>query len=394
MAKKTATAAAIEEPQGAVDTLLQGKFRTIRDEINAALIERRDEILLSLAALISGKHAMFVGPPGTAKSLLAHLLGQAMNGKVFDFQFNKYTGPEEVFGPLDIPSLKGTTTADGKSAYLRVTTDYLPEAHVAHLDELGKASTAISNTLLRILNEGTMMNAGQVVKCPLLVAIASSNEWIGDGETKELGALFDRFAIRKAIRQIATPAGRKRLLYDDSVGKVNFSVRLAPQEVLQARTEASALPFTAHAIDVLEEILAELHKEGIAIGDRRQKWAVSVARAGAYLAGNAAVEAEDLEILQHVLWSEPMEQPAKAAVIVMKKANPTAAQVTNMLGQAQEIVSNTNTKDLPSVIEATKKLADIKKKLAAMKDSERRDAALEFVTDNDRNLRKIAMDGV
>jgi MoxR-like ATPase len=390
MAAAKRTAVKEDLPVVNVDVVLQGKLRQGMKEANFFLIERADEVLLSFIALVSGRHLMLVGVPGTAKSRLAEILCMLIDGRIYNYQFNKYTSPEEVFGPLDIPSLTGAGT--GKSKYLRVTDDMLPEADIAHLDELGKASTAIRNTLLKILNEGTIRNGGKEIKVPMLVAIASANEWIGEGDdAKEMGALFDRFTLRKNIRQISTPAGRDRLLFDDDLDKVKFTVKLTPQEIRQARAEAMQLPFTKRCKEVLKDILGDLQKEGIIVGDRRQRWSVSVARAAAYMAGSDRVEPVHLEVLQHVLWAEPIEQPLKAAAIVMKRANPAAAQITKLLGEAEEIVQNTDAKDLPVVIGNVKKLDEIKGKLESMADSDRRDAALDFVVEHSKNLRKAAM---
>jgi MoxR-like ATPase len=377
-------------PQIAIDKSLQAKFGMAKAEANQFLIERIEELSLMFVGLISGKHVMFVGPPGTAKSRLMEIICRLIQGRIYNYQFNKYTVPEEVFGPLDIPSLIGAVT--GKSQFVRVTTGMLPEADVAHFDELGKASTAIRNTLLKILNEGEY----DCRKVPLLFSGASANEWIGEGDdAKEMGALFDRFTIRKSIKQISSKAGRERLLFDDTLDDLKFSVSLSPAEVLKARSEAMQLPFTARCKEVLHDILEELPANGIVIGDRRQRWAVSVARAAAYLAGNDKVEPENLEVLTNVLWAEPIEQPTKAYAIIMKKANPAAAQITKLLGEAEDIVANTtNTKDLPVVIASSKKLDEIREKLEGMKDSDRKTAAVEFVVQHTKTLKLAAVGGL
>lgn len=393
MAIKRGGAAVAEKeelPQVSIDTALQGRIITAKKEANQFLIERRDELDICFTGLIAGRHVMLVGPPGTAKSRLAWILCRLINGNIFDMQFNKYSMPEEVFGPLDIPSLTGANT--GKSQFVRVTTNMLPEAHIAHFDELGKGSTAIINTLLRVLNEGEFINNGVVVKVPLLFAISSANEWIGE-ESKETGALFDRFTLRKTIKQISGPAGQERLLFDDTLDQVKFSVKLTPADILKARAEAMQIPFTKRTKDVLKAILSDLQANGIVVGDRRARWSVSVAKAAAYLAGSTQVDPEHLEILSHVLWAEPIEQPVKATAIIMKRANPQAAQIAKLLGEAEEIVASTPTNDLPVVIAATKKLEDIGEKLDALKQSERRDAAIEFVEGHYKELKMKAIGG-
>jgi MoxR-like ATPase len=385
---------------------IQQKIMQAQKEVNKFLIERRDEVWLVFAGLLSGKNVMLVGVPGIAKSRLAELLALVMNGKVFNCQFNKFSQIEEGIGPLDVPSLIGQTSTT-KSKYMRVvdetklvkvpwynSANTIVEADVAILDELGKASTAIRNVFLRALNEKMFINDGVGYKIPLLFALATANEWIGEADdAKEMAALFDRFALRKTVTQIASPAGLDRLLFDDDLDNPQFTVQLTPAEVVQAQKEAMQIPWSARAKEVLKEVLGELRAQGIHVGDRRQRWSISVARAAAYLAGSAKVDPEHLEILCHVLWAEPIEQPQKATAIIMKKANPTAAKITQWLGEAQEIVANTNTKDLPQVIASVKKLDEIKEKLESIKDSERKEAAMEFVVEHGKTLRTAAMGG-
>jgi MoxR-like ATPase len=385
---------------------IQQKIAQAQREVNRFLIERRDEVWLVFAGLLAGKNVMLVGVPGIAKSRLAELLALVINGKAFNCQFNKFSQIEEVVGPLDVPSLIGQPGA-AQSKYQRVidhsrsqyipwynSADNIAEADVAILDELGKASTAIRNTLLRATNEGIIINGGKAYKLPLLFTLATANEWIGEADdAKEMAALFDRFALRKTVTHIASPAGLDRLLFDDGLDTPQFTVQLTPAEVRQARSEAMQIPWSARAKEVLKEVLGELRKEGIHVGDRRQRWSISVARAAAYLAGSPKVDPEHLEILCHVLWAEPIEQPQKATAVIMKKANPTAAKITQWLGEAQEIVANTNTKDLPQVIASVKKLDEIKEKLESIKDSERKEAAMEFVVEHGKTLRTAAMGG-
>src|SRR5262245_2160235 len=125
---------------------LQQKFAAARRELAAALIERDEEIDLVLPARVAQEHVLLVGPPGCAKSLLLDSLMRWMSGRRFSILLNRFTTPEEVLGPISVSGLKA-------DVYRRVTAGKLPEAELAYLDELFKASSAILNVLLRILNE-------------------------------------------------------------------------------------------------------------------------------------------------------------------------------------------------------------------------------------------------
>src|SRR5205823_1979953 len=130
---------------------LQEKFTTMRRELSTALIERDEEIDLVLTALIAQEHVLLVGQPGCGKSLLLDSVMKWMHGRRFSILFTKFTCPEEVVGPISIAGLK-------EDKYRRVTTGKLPEAELAFLDEAFKGSSAILNTLLRILNERVFEN--------------------------------------------------------------------------------------------------------------------------------------------------------------------------------------------------------------------------------------------
>src|SRR5262245_22045640 len=169
---------------------VQEKFALARKELSAALIERDDEIDLALTALVADEHLLLVGPPGCAKSLLLDSLLAWLHGRKFAVLLTKFTCVEEVMGPVSIAALK-------EDRYRRVTTGKLPEAHLAFLDEVFKASSAILNTLLRILNERVFENGdGSLTRVPLLLCVGASNEYPNaqDGG-KELQAVFDRYRV-------------------------------------------------------------------------------------------------------------------------------------------------------------------------------------------------------
>lgn len=351
----------------------QEKFMDARKAMNIALIERHDEIDMVLVGLLCQENPLFVGPPGTGKSFLIDCLMQwmAADTKKFSVLLNKMSVSEEVFGPLNLLELK-------EGRYVRVTSGKLPEADFAFLDEVFKASTAILNTMLKILNERKYDSGSGEVSVPLKVALAASNEW---PDAQELGALFDRFLLRKTVHRVSK-IGRRRLLRERNHSP-KFSSSISTSELQQAHNEATALEMSDDAMDVLESILDELNKEGIIPGDRRMKKSINVARAFAYLRGADEVTPEHLEILKYVLWSEATEQEKKCHAIVGRLANPIGSKITDLLLQAASVVENTK----PT--EAVGKLQEIKKELEALT-HERRDSALRYV----QNEIKIAYNKV
>jgi MoxR-like ATPase len=341
----------------------------LQQSLSASLIERDGEVRACLLGLVAREHVLMVGPPGTAKSLLATSLASAINGaRAFSVLLTKYTSPEEVYGPVSLSALK-------QDRYERKLDGYAGTAEIVFVDEVWKASSAILNTLLTLLQERTVDNGGSRVPAPLRLAIAASNEWPDSESGQELGAIFDRFLIRRTVRPVS-PQGRDRLLYED-LPALQPCVSLADTDA--AAVTAAGLPISAEARVALGTILDELAGAGIRPGDRRCRKSVAVARAATYLDGAAEVQPHHLEDLSMVLWVDP-SQADKAGEIISRIANPAGARVNELLRSVDELVQATGS-DPAARMGAIRKLEESEaelRKLVASGANGRATAALQY----------------
>ncbi len=366
---------------------VRDKFAAARRELSSALIEREDEVDLALTALIANEHVLLVGPPGCGKSLLLDSLLAWTGGAKFSILLTKFTAVEEVMGPVSLVGLK-------EDRYVRVTAGKLPEADYAFVDEVFKGSSAILNCLLKILNERVYdAGDGAARAVPLKLCLGASNEWPSPDTGKELSALFDRFTLRKTVSPIRSRTGRARLLWTPD-HTPRLSSTITPAEVEQARRSAAALPWSEDAKQALEAVLAELAREGVRPGDRRQFKTVGVVRAFAFLNGADAVRPEHLEVAQHCLWDCPEEHPQKVAQAIARVANPAGMRIAQLLLEVESVLAATDVRNLAAAAKAAAKLGEVDKQLAGLDGHTRMETARRYVREQLRTLKLASIEAI
>lgn len=315
--------------------IVQGEFHReplervneLRSELKQRFAQKDEIIDAITASAVAQVPCVLMGPPGTSKG---HLIRSFCEGlgltsgeqgkagaegntrKYFEYQLTRFTTPEELFGPVHIQDLID------RQIYRRVTDGYLPSAHVAFLDELFKASSAILNTLLSLLNERVFYNEGTPQKVPLTTIFAASNE---PPQDESLGALFDRFPIR-----INCPAVENDKLselhsraWQDSVDR-HFSENRQGQRTVSCSNDLRLLKKVTYFIGGGREApgqAAAFEKEFIqvfrmlrreaSISDRSLALLYTYARSTALLAGRNVMTADDLGVFQHVVWGQERE---------------------------------------------------------------------------------------
>lgn len=176
---------------------------------------KRDEFLkLMMTAVTAQEPMLFIGRPGTAKSLLVSVFCQGMGlpqNDYYEYMLTKFSEPSEIMGPVDIQQLK-------TGHYVRKIKGHLPEAKIAFLDEIFKANSAILNMLLTVINERKFYQEGAPVPVPLICMFAASNEIPDFGE---FDALKDRFILK-----VETLPVRNSCFYD----LIRFGIRFETRQ--------------------------------------------------------------------------------------------------------------------------------------------------------------------
>lgn len=261
--------------------------------------EREAEINGSLLAVLSGENLLFLGPPGTAKTQLAKNICQTIEGgNFFNYLLTSFSTPEEIFGPLSLKALE-------KDEFRRKIDGCLPTAHIALLDEIFKASSAILNSLLTVLNERKYHNGTEIMNVPLLCAFGASNELPEDDESLE--ALYDRFLFRYRLSYIQDNENFRALLFRNPED-FEPSTRIQLSEIYKLRENAKYLPVDPDIEIIITELRKNLQLQEIEISDRRWKKVIQVLKVAAYSSGCQTVDRTMALLLQHMLWNFPEER--------------------------------------------------------------------------------------
>lgn len=368
-------------PAAAIRTLIL----LIEQQLNATFAEREDEIRGLVVALLAREHVLLLGPAGTGKSALAHVFCSAIDGATYyQWLLTRFSTPEEVFGPVSLDGLK-------HDRFRRVTTGKLPEAHVAFLDEIFKANSAVLNSLLTALNERAFDNDGARHDIPLETMVGASNEL---PEGPELAALYDRFLLRYWTDYTTTPDAFRRLLTGD---EPSIAARISMTDLATAQAEVAALPFDPKAVDELFMLRNELTKQGLGVSDRRWRKAVKILRAAAWVEGATTVTQEVFPILANVLWTEPTQR-ASLLKLVAKYASAELAEAQDVYDAMQQLLGELPAKGADDfaqrVTGVTREVKRAVDKITALKGTtkgittERIDALLQDLTRRQAQLKR------
>lgn len=304
------------------------QIQALEHDVSSRLLERQTQARAMVVALLSRQHLALIGPPGTAKSQLVELVAERIvsaggQAGVFTWLLTRFTTPDELFGPISVQGLK-------QDVYRRITTGKLPEASFAFLDEIFKASSAVLNALLALLNERVFDNGPARVRVPLMSCVGASNE-LPQGE--DLSALWDRFALRLQTSYVSDSAFAQLLRLAAQAG--------APQTIDQADLAAlqqacDALPIPDGVLDAIGQLRKELAGQGVTASDRRWRQSLGLVRAHALIEGRGLAEEDDLTILADALWQRPDER-APIARSVARLANPLVGRAVELGDQAASV---------------------------------------------------------
>lgn len=280
--------------------------------------------LLSLAETLN-LAILLVGPPGTGKTKIVTDYTKGMfdltdinqrrhfnNDGVFILETDEGTKSSEIKGVVNL----GKLVTENK---------YEVDSHIAKADtiiinEVDKASSALRNSLLGIMNEKIVFNGRDKVKCNWKLFVATCNEIPKD----EINSPFwDRFALKMTVGRLTAGEMVKYYKGGDKNYKTSIKVNIpTPEEV-----DAVDVP-----VDKLEKFLNVTYKS---CSDRTLSFAPLMAKAVS-LVYNCSVDKALIKTCELLVDKSTAEKLSKELLSKEKRAvMDKVDMISSMTNEAQ-----------------------------------------------------------
>ncbi|MBM4017192.1 MAG: AAA family ATPase [Planctomycetes bacterium] len=280
------------------------EFKRLRDrlvaEVGRRIIGQRDILDQMLAAVFVGGHALLVGVPGLAKTMMVRALAGAMDLRFRRIQFTPDLMPSDITGTDLVDQ-----SADGRREFRFVEGPVF--ANIVLADEINRAPPKTQSALLEAMQERqvTVGQATRALPDPFFV-IATQNPIEQEGTYPLPEAQLDRFLMCLHV-PYPTPAEEERILMSPTAAAGAAPVPVIGAEHVRALQDVVlAVPVSRYVVAYAAKLVrstrpADPTAPGFVremvewgAGPRAGQHLILAGKALAAMAGRAAVSLEDI----------------------------------------------------------------------------------------------------
>ena len=215
----------------------------LRTEVSKRIVGQSDVLDEILMAMVAGGHALLVGVPGLAKTLMIRSVAEAMHLEFRRIQFTPDLVPSDITGT----EILEEDTATGQRTFRFVRGPVF--ANILLADEINRAPPRTQAALLEAMQEHRVTVAGDSMALPEpFFVLATQNPIEQEGTYPLPEAQLDRFLFD--IR-IGYPGEDEEI----SILRATTGVELAPLTPVIDATEARALQRLAREVPAAEPAL-------------------------------------------------------------------------------------------------------------------------------------------
>ncbi|MEM8884828.1 MAG: AAA family ATPase [Planctomycetota bacterium] len=169
----------------------------VRERIAARIVGMDDAIEKILLCILTRQHALLVGVPGLAKTLLIRSLSELLDLSFARIQFTPDLMPSDITGTEVLAGEDGAGDSDGRAF------KFLPGpifAHIVLADEINRTPPKTQSALMEAMEERQVTSVGQRYPLPEpFFVLATQNPIEQEGTYPLPAAQLDRFMFRIRI---------------------------------------------------------------------------------------------------------------------------------------------------------------------------------------------------
>jgi MoxR-like ATPase len=290
---------------------LTDAYRRMREQVARTIVGQADVVEQVLIAIFCRGHALLVGVPGVAKTLLVSTLGHLLDLSYKRIQFTPDLMPSDITGS-DVLQEDQTT---GKRVFRFIQGPIF--ANMLLADEINRTPPKTQAALLEAMQEHrvTIGDTSYHLPEPFFV-LATQNPIEQEGTYPLPEAQLDRFMFNIIVDYPTADEERDIIRQVTGSYKAELEVTLTAQEVLNLQQIVRRVPVAAHVIDYARDIARatrpkapdapDFVKEMVAwgAGPRAGICLITAAKARAILHGRHHATTEDvrkvaLPVLRH-----------------------------------------------------------------------------------------------
>lgn len=315
---------------------LAGVRDRLEQAIAARVVGQERTVDALLTAIFARGHALLVGPPGVAKTLLVRTVADALGWSFKRIQFTPDLMPSDITGTEVLREDKTT----GSRSFAFVPGPVF--ANLVLADEINRTTPKTQAALLEAMQEGVVTAGGTTHALPKpFFVLATQNPIEQEGTYRLPEAQLDRFLV--AIQVGYPDASEERAIaLLDTVERAPVAPVLALDQFTAIARGISALPVPPVAVDYAVRLVRATRPEGDAAewvraniawgcGPRATQHLIAAARAHAALAGRAAVGCDDLSAVAPWVLAHRLVPTFQA----MGKGTTSASLVATLLKQVK-----------------------------------------------------------
>jgi MoxR-like ATPase len=224
---------------------LSAKFASARDSLSEVIFGQEEVIDLTLSTLAASGHALLVGAPGLAKTLLVTSIGELMGLAAKRVQFTPDLMPGDVLGSEVLEE-----SAGGRRVFRFIPGPIFCQLLMA--DEINRASPRTQSALLQAMQELHVTVAGERHDLPSpFHVLATQNPIEQEGTYPLPEAQLDRFLLQIDV-DYPDEGAERRMLAATTGAELNSVKRVfSPEDLKRAQSLVRQMPIGAAVVEAL-----------------------------------------------------------------------------------------------------------------------------------------------